>query len=972
MVTASPATQEQLAGVAAELERAIGGEVRFDHYSRLLYATDASIYQIMPHGVVIPRDLDDIAATVELAGTYELPILPRGAGTSLSGQATGAAIVVDCSKYLHRLLDVNEEERTCRVQPGLVVAELNRLLEPYGLMYGPDPASLDRATVGGTVGNNSTGAHSILYGMTADNVVAAKVLLADGRWRTFESLDPEGWQARRQRDDLEGAIYRSMLDLVDRYGSRIERDFPRHWRRSSGYNLDRLLRGVKEERLNLAEVFVGSEGTLGFLGEVTVKLVPRPTKTALAVLEFEDMIRSLEAVMPLLETEPAAIELVDRYLIDLTRKQLGYARALTWVEGDPESVLIVEFFGETEAELRKKLDAVGSRIRRWGYDGRVLKVLDEAEQERVWYVRKVGLGLLMSIRGDWKPIPFVEDVSVPPPQLPEFIDQFRTIVRNEGTDAAFYAHASAGCLHCRPLINLKTEEGVRMMRRIADQVVDLATEFGGAMSGEHGDGLARSEFNERVFGPELYGAMRELKGAWDPENRFNPGKVVNAPKMDTNLRYGPEYRTTEPATLLSFEDMEGFARAIEQCNGMGVCRNLHGGVMCPSYRATREEADSTRGRANVLRAAISGRLVDGLVSKEVHDVLDLCLECKACKSECPSQVDMAKLKYEFQEHYYAAHRRPIRDYLFGHIREFNQLAAPIAPIVNGLAGSALATFTQRQLGIAPERRLPPVHRETFRRWYAKHVPHPNAGRLGEVVLFADTFTNYNYPEAGRAATRVLEACGWSVHLAPNVCCGRPLISKGFLNKARRRAEQVVTAMAPFVNAEIPVIGLEPSCLLTFRDEVPDFLPDHPDVEALEANSYLLSEFLQHQAADDEIDLPFAERRRRVLFHGHCHEKTLVGTPPSLDALRLVPGQEVEFIESTCCGMAGSFGFEAQHYVISHDIASLDLLPALQAAPEEAEIAISGVSCRQQIAQFTERRPRHIAEILADAIVDGAV
>lgn len=968
MATTLHQAHENLADVAADLKRAIGGEVRFDRYSRILYATDASIYEKVPHGVVIPRDRDDIAAAVEIAGDYNLPILPRGAGTSLSGQATNAAIVVDCSKYLDNLVEVNEEEQTCIVQPGLVVAELNRRLEPYNLMYGPDPASLDRATVGGTIGNNSTGAHSILYGMTVDHVHTAEVLLADGTWTTLEPLTASEWETKTRRDDLEGTIYRSMINIADRYETEIERDFPKHWRRSSGYNLDRLLQGVNEGRLNLAELFTGSEGTIGFLGEAKINLVERPKKTALAVLEFDNMIHSLEAVMPLLETEPAAIELIDKYVIDMTRDQPGYARALTWVQGDPESVLIVEFFGDTETELAHKLDQLETRIRSWGYDGPLLKTLDEDEQERVWYVRKVGLGLLMSIKGDWKPIPFVEDVSVPPPQLPEFIRQFRRIVEEHGTDAAFYAHASAGCLHCRPLINLKNEEGVQMMRGIADEVVDLATEMGGAMSGEHGDGRARSEFNEQVFGPDLYRAMREMKGAWDPQNRFNPGNVVNAPKMDTNLRYGPDYRTKEPATVLSFENMGGFARAIEQCNGMGVCRNLHGGVMCPSFRATQEEADSTRGRANMLRAAINGRLPDGLASEEAREVLDLCLECKACKSECPSQVDMAKLKYEFQHHYYQSHRRPIRDYLFGHIREFNRMAAPFAPLVNLLSASPLASVVQERLGIAPERRLPPIQRKTFRDWFDTHVPHPNAGRRGEVMFFADTFTNWNYPEGGKAATIVLEACGWTVRLAPNVCCGRPLLSKGFLTKAKQRAQDVTQAFAPHARAGVPIIGLEPSCLLTFRDEVPDLLPNHPDTDALAHQSYMIGEFLQQQAANG-MEMPFAPRRRTVHFHGHCHEKTIIGAAPSLAALRLVPEQNVQIIESTCCGMAGSFGFEASHFDVSRDIAELDLVPAVEAAAPDDEIAVSGVSCRQQIAQFTHRIPRHIVEILADAIDD---
>lgn len=960
---------ERLNAAAADLRRSVKGEVRFDLTSRLLYATDASIYQIMPLGVVIPRDADDVVATVEVAARYELPVLPRGAGTSLAGQAVGAAVVVDCSKYMNRLLDVDPEARTCRVEPGHVLAELNRRLAPLGLMFGPDPASADRATVGGVLGNNATGAHSILYGMAADNVEAVHAVLADGSICTFSPLDEEALQARLRLETAEGRLYRALCNLADRYAPAIERDFPRHWRRASGYNLDRLLAGRRRGCLNLAEVLVGSEGTLAFVTEATLKLVPRPPHRGLGVVEFGDLIRALEAVMPILETEPAAIELLDHYLLSLTRAQPGYAPLLTWVRGDPEAILFVEFFGESEAEVRHKLDRLEARLARWGYqDAPILKLLDPKAQQRAWSVRKAGLGLLLSMKGDWKPVTFVEDTSVPPEHLPEFIRRFRQVVRDHGTDAAFYAHASAGCLHCRPILNLKTAEGVRQMRQIAEAVVELVLAFGGVLSGEHGDGLSRSEFNRRLFGPELYRAMQEFKAAWDPHNRFNPGKIVNAPPMDQNLRYGPDYRAVEPSTAFAFRDMQGFARAVEQCNGMGVCRRLHGGVMCPSFRATLEETDSTRGRANMLRAAISGRLPDGLASSEVYRVLDLCLACKACKHECPSQVDMARLKSEFLYHYARTHRRPLRDYLFAYLPALYRLAAPFAPLVNGILGAPVVPHLLGRLGIAPNRRLPRLHRRTFRHWFERHTPHPRAGERGTVVLFADTFTTYNEPQVGAAAVRVLEACGWTVRLAPPVCCGRPFISKGFLDQARDRAKQVVETLAPFAEAGFPVVGLEPSCLLTLRDEVLDLLPGNAQAEAVARHAFLLGEFLSAHA--EVVKEVFRPRSRLVLYHAHCHEKALAGSQAALNALALVPDQRVELIETTCCGMAGSFGYEAEHDRISRQIAQLGLVPTVETAPADAVIAVSGFSCRQQVAALTGRRPYHLAEVLAEALNQG--
>lgn len=964
---------EQLAAVAADLHAAITGEVRFDRESRVLYSTDASIYQIEPLGVVLPRAADEIAAVIEITARHGLPVLPRGGGSSLAGQAVGAAVVIDTSKYLNRLLAVDPEARTARVEPGLTVSQLNRALAPHGLMWGPDPASADRATLGGALGNNATGSHSIRYGMAADNLHSLRALLADGAWASFEPLDERGWAARSLGTTPAARLHRETAALIAAHAETIRRDFPRHWRRASGYNLTALLPEPGQPR-NLARLLVGSEGTLACIAEATLTLVPRPAHTALAVLQFEELIAALELVPAILATPgapPAAVELLDQLLLDLTRSQPAFAPLLTWLEGRPAAVLAVEFTGDSPRDLDTQLAALERHLRAEGFRGALLTLRDPAAQQQVWQVRKAGLGLLLSIRGDWKPIAFIEDPAVPPEHLAAFVRALTGLVEAHGTTMAMYAHASAGCLHYRPLINLKRADEVAAMAALSAAVCDLVIEFGGVMSGEHGDGLSRSIYNRRLFGETLYGAMRQLKGIWDPENRLNPGKVVDGPAVTEHLRYPPGYRPREPATLFDWSEYGSLMQAAEQCNGQGACRKRHGGVMCPSYRATLDERDTTRARANVLRAALDGRLPRGLDDPAVHGAMALCLACKACKTECPSQVDVAKLKMEwlYQVHEASGHRRRLRDFVFGYIHELSAVGSHAAPLVNLAARLPGAGRLQQALGIARERRLPPLHRRHFRRWFQTHTPHPTAGRHGELVLFADTFMTYNYPEIGIAATQVLEAGGWRVRLAPKVCCGRPLLSKGLLPAARRRAEQLVAALAPLAQAELPIVGAEPSCLLTFRDELPDLLPHEPLAQRIGAASRLFGEFILEQHRAGRFDARLAPFEGEILFHAHCHEKAIVGAGGSLAALSLLPGARVRLIESTCCGMAGSFGFEAEHAAISRRIAGLELIPALAAAPTAA-VAVSGVSCRQQIADLTGRQPRHVAEFLAAALSPG--
>lgn len=959
---AAPVAVAQTRAILADLQPRLAGEARFDLYTRTLYATDASIYQVMPLGVVMPRSADDVQAALEVARRHDVPIVARGGGSSLAGQAIGPGIVIDFSKYMNRIVTVSPETRRARVQPGVALDPFNRQLAAHGLKYGPDPASSNRATFGGMIGNDSTGAHSILYGMTHDNVESLRLLLADGSATELGPMSAAALEARRRRSDLDGAIHRTMFDLAARHRDEIARRFPPHWRAVSGYGLDRL---VGQETPNLAPFLVGSEGTLALTVEATVRLVPTATRSALAVVHFATLDAAMAATPRLLEVEPAAIELIDDLLLSLTREVPEYARMLTFVEGTPAAILIVEFYGESDAELEAGFARLRAQLKRLGSAGVTIEIRDPRAIAEVWAVRKAGIGLLMANPAEWKPVPFIEDGAVPPEELATFVREMKALLAAHDVRAAFFAHASAGCLHIRPLLNLKRAEDVARLRAIGSAWADLIVRLRGAPSGEHGDGRARSEWNQRLFGETLYDAFRTIKKTWDPEGRLNPGIIVDPDPMDENLRYGADYSAAAPPTVLSFEATGGLLGAVEMCSGIGSCRKQGDGVMCPSFMATLDERDSTRGRANALRAAFNGMLpADALTSPEMAAVLDLCLECKACAVECPSQVDMAKIKYEFLHHYYQAHRPPLRHRLFGGIRTLSRLGSRLAPVSNWLVRGPQARLAQRLLGIAPERSLPPFASPDFAHWFAEHTPHANAGLQGEVALFPDTFTLYHYPEMGIAAVRLIEAAGYRVRLpAPLGCCGRPMISKGMLTEARETLAHNVAALLPHVRAGRPVIGIEPSCLLTFRDEAPDLLRSREAGEVA-AGALLIDEWLADRAAAGTLE-PISWRggERRLLLHGHCHHKA-AGIDSALRALNLPPGYEATLIDAGCCGMAGSFGFEAEHYALSRRIGQERLFPALAADPD-AGVAVTGVSCRQQIAHFTDRRPRHLVEWLAD-------
>jgi len=946
-----------------ELRRGVEGEVCFDTYSRLLYSTDASMYEVEPIGVVIPRHAGDVQATIEIANRRDVPLLPRGGGTSLTGQTVNRAVILDFTPRMAGVLEVNQEELWARVQPGLVQDELNHHVRPLGLLFGPDTSTSNRATIGGMLGNNSGGAHSIAYGLTIEHVIELTTLLADGSRAVFGAVTPEAFKAKTSAPGLEGHIYDEVARIREQYRDEIALRYPKHWRRVCGYNLDEL---IKDRLLNMARLIVGSEGTFLTVVEAKVRLVRRPKATALDVIHYRDMQEALESSQAILETGPYAVELTDKMILDLARNNIEQSKRMGFVQGDPAAILIVEYAGDSDGEVRAKAEALEARRarERFGYASYI--AYDVAEQQSIWKLRKAGLGLLLGMKGESKPIAFVEDTAVDPKHLPEFVPRFREIMAKHGAEGAYYGHCSVGCLHIRPVINLKTARGLEQVEAMAGDIFDLVLEYGGAISSEHGDGRARSPFLERVYGPTIMQAFRELKAAFDPRNLMNPGNIVASPGITQHLRYGASYKTWEPKTLLDFSQQGGFAAAVEMCNGVGVCRKKLEGTMCPSYMATRDEEHTTRGRANALRAVLSGKVpASDFAGKRLYEVMDLCLECKGCKAECPSNVDMAKLKYEFLNHYYSVNGLPLRNRLFGHIAELSAWGSRLAPLSNWIAASRPNRLLVEWLGGIDRRRpLPTFARQTFTDWFNRRAPRLDAPR-GSVLLFHDTFVTYNTPEIGRAAVELLEAAGYGVELADKTCCGRPLISKGMLGPARSHAEWNVARLAPRVARGVPIVGLEPSCLLTLRDEYVDLLRTE-EARRVARSSFLLEELLLRERARG-LTLPFKAGARRALLHGHCHQKALVGTVPTVAAL-IWAGFEVAEVDSGCCGMAGSFGFEKEHYDISVTLGNRRLAPAVRAAPADTEIVAPGISCRQQIQHLTGRRAKHPAEALRESLV----
>jgi len=945
--------------IEAELRKRVEGDILFDRYSRLLYSTDASIYQIEPIGVVVPRHKADVQAVIEIANKLNVTVLPRGGGTSLAGQTVGHSIVLDFSKYMQNVLEVNKEELWCRVQPGLVQDELNAYVRGMGLQFGPDTSTSNRATIGGMIGNNSAGAHSLTYGKTLDHVIELTVLLADGSEAVLKDVSAEAVQTFSRVDSIEGRAYREVLRLTQQHKNEILDRYPKIMRRVSGYNLDEF---VKPQPFNLSRMLVGSEGTLATVVEAKMRLVPKPKWTAMDVIHFDDDNEALECAQVILQTRPYAMESTDKMVLNLARGNIEQSRRLSFVQGNPDSLLMVEYAGETEEDVRDqvyKLEEVRKR-EKIGYAATL--AFKPQEVKAIWGVRKAGLGLLLGIKGDKKPIAFVEDTAVEPAKLPEFIRRFKEIVARHDTVAGYYGHCSVGCMHIRPLINLKEVSEKEKMVSIANDITDLVLEFNGALSGEHGDGLARSHFNAKLFGPALYDAFRQVKRAFDPKNLMNPGKIVDAPAMTESLKISPQYKPWEPRTTLDFAGQGGFARSVEMCSGMGECRKKLDGTMCPSYMGTLDEEHSTRGRANALRNAISGQAPqEEFTGKRLYEVMDLCLECKACKAECPSNVDMAKLKYEFLDHYHRANGLPLRNRMFGAIEKVNRIGSALAPLSNWIANSGINRWLMEIVaGIDRRRPLPRFAGETFAEWFGKHQAAGDGSR-GEVLLFHDTFNNFNTPNVAIAATRFLEKSGYRVLLADKKCCGRPMISKGMLAEARENAAWNVDQLAPYAEKGTPIVGLEPSCLLTLRDEYPEFVRT-PAAKNVAENSFLFDEFVMREHGEGRLVLQSKRNGKKALLHGHCHQKALVGTTSTVAMLKNA-GYEVSEIDSGCCGMAGSFGFEKEHYDLSTKIGKRRLVPAVKTADANVEIVAPGISCRQQIDHLASRKAKHPAELL---------
>jgi FAD/FMN-containing dehydrogenase/Fe-S oxidoreductase len=895
-------------------------------------------------------------------------------------------LVIDFTTHLDQILEVNQEEKWVRVQPGVVLDQLNLHLHPLDLQFGPDPASSNRAAIGGIVANNSTGSHSIMYGMTADHLLETDVILADGSSAHFGFLDSAELQGISARDTFEGQLYHKISAIIqDPEKERIIKEgTPHHWRRCGGYNVDRLLGGngasfliEQDHRFNLAKLICGSEGTLAVMTGIKLGLVPIPKMTALAVIHFDELFTALKAVPEILETKPSVVEVIDNIGLTRCMEAPQYARLVGgFVEGHPNCILITEFYGESEAELRSKVDHLKAHLKRQRVGaGGVTSIFDQAGQQNVWTVRKVALGFLMGVEGDFKPVPFIEDAAVPVEHLAEYIRKLEDFCNSIGTQMAYYAHASAGCLHVRPMVNTKLASEIAKMPEIVNFSVDLLRGHGGSLSSEHGDGRARSWANEKFFGPDLYNIYKEVKHAFDPENIFNPGNIVDARPMTENLRYGTAYQIPAQPTHIDFSEYgdtpaQGFDRAVEQCNGAGVCRKETTGTMCPSFMATREEEHSTRGRANALRAALSGILPpEALTSERMYEVMDLCVECKSCKAECPSAVDMAKIKFEFLARYYEANGIPLRVRLFGAVPAISRIASgPWAPLINVVMRNQLVrNIMEKILGISSQRVMPPFASQPFTSWFKKHKPMENSPTRGKIVLFNDTWNTYNSPEVSISATELFEAAGFEVILPGHKCCGRPYISKGLVKQARKAARDTVDRLYPFAEKGLPIVGLEPSCLLSMRDEYHYLLPGDSKVQVVSDHCYTFEEFISKLSAEDQLSLPFTCEQRHLLLHGHCQQKALVGTVPSKQALTLPDGYEVDEIDSSCCGMAGAFGYEAEHFDISMKMGERRLFPEIREADDEAIIVASGTSCRHQIEDGTGKKALHPAQVLHQAI-----
>ncbi len=976
--------QTVVPGLERRLKAHLLGEVEFDAFTRGRYATDASHYQILPLGVVAPRSVKEAQHALAIAREEGVSVLARGAGTSQAGQAVNSSLVIDCSKYLDHLIELDVPGRRCVVEPGIVLDELNRRLKPHGLWFPVDISTASRATIGGMVGNNACGARSLRYGNTRENVVSIDAVLADGTGAHFGPV-------ARDLSDLPPTsplppLARDLLQLAAREADEIEARFPKVQRRVGGYNLDSLAPGRND--LNLAHILVGSEGTLAFSTRVELKLSPVLGRRAVGACHFGSFFRAMDAAQHIVKLAPIAVELIDHTMLGLARDIAMFRPTIdAVVRGDPEAVLFVEFAEDDQyhnlrrrMELRDLMGALGFGWNKTGAKwGGVVEIFDPKLQAAITETRTAGLNIMMSMKEEGKPVSFIEDCAVPLEHLAEYTAKLTDIFAKHGTRGTWYAHASVGCLHVRPVLNLRREHDVKAMRAIAEEAFDMVLAYKGSHSGEHGDGIVRSEFHEKMFGTRLVRAFEAVKQRFDPKGLYNPGKIVRAPKFDDRrlLRYGPDYRPENIRTSLDWSAYpgtgDGFQGAVEMCNNNGACRALTGGVMCPSYRVTRDERDVTRGRANTLRLAITGQLgADALTSDDMAETLKFCVSCKACRRECPTGVDMARMKIEVQAARVAKGGLSLHDRLIGYLPRYAPLATKWPKLANMRNDAPrLRQWSERYLGFSARRSLPRWRADPWRE--PARIPGAEAR---PVVFFADTFNRYFEPENIEAALRVLAAAGYGVHLpkppdgARPLCCGRTFLAVGLIDEARREAERCASALAPFLGQGIPIVGLEPSCMLGFRDEIPALVKGE-DGRRLAAHALLFEEFLAREAKAGSLKLPLQPVAKRALLHGHCHQKSFAVMPAVEAVLNLVPDLAVETVDSSCCGMAGAFGYGADTIDVSLKMAELSLLPAVRRADADTLVIADGTSCRHQIRDGSGREALHVARVLAMSVGGSA-
>lgn len=969
MSSLDPHTQSD--AVYEALREAIRGDVYTDTLSRGIHATDASHYQMMPACVVVPKDEADVIDAVRVAVSYKMPITARGGGTSLAGQTFGPGLILDCSKYMDRVLEVNADERWARVQPGVVRDQLNAQLKPQGLHFAPDPATSSRATVGGMIGNNSSGTRSVIYGKTIDHVIAMKVLLADGTVITLDPSDTNRWSDRSAGNSREAELYRGVGEVIHTNRDEIEARFPKTMRRVSGYNLDAFpsTNGPGPENTgepwNLANLIVGSEGTLAVLLEATIKLVENPKATAVCVVQFDDIIESLRHVPAMLKHNPSTVELLDDSIIVEARRNPSSAHLADFFEGEPKAVQIVEFMGDTPGMAKDRAESFARAMKDDGI-GYAQVIRTEPDQiAHIWELRKLGVGLASNIKGSSKPLDFVDDAAIPVEHLADYIRRLVGVCDNLQVPISICAHASVGVLHPKPLLDLHKAEDVKKMKIIADAAFAMVKEYKGSWCGEHGDGLVRGEYIEKFFGPQIYNAFKQVKQLFDPDNLLNPGKIIDTPAMTEHLRYGVsdyDERTAEVKSNYHYHDQGGFSLAVEQCNGIGACRKSGSGTMCPSYMATRDEESVTRGRANALRLAMSGQLGDdALAGDRLKEALSLCLSCKACKSECPNAVDMAKLKSDTLQMRYDKHGTPLGAKIIGGSPEAAKLSSGIiAPLANFVQSLTLfKIFFEKITGIDRRRPYPKLARRTLTKLLCQRKPQQIKPDK-HVVLFDDTYANYYEPRVGLAAVELLEGLGYRVTIAKAGCCQRPRLSKGLVKEAKRLGTRTMANLDVFARQGLPILTLEPSCASSLADDLPDLIDDRELGQRVAGQIKMIDTFLAEELAAGRLEGKLVCDSQKVLLHGHCHQKSLFDTE-GIKQLLEHAGVDVNEVDSGCCGMAGSFGYE--HHDLSMKIGEQRLFPAVRDKTPDTAIVACGISCRHQIKDGCDQPSRHFVELL---------